>query len=52
MTDLGDIISVRKFFTEDEQNLIYDALSEYQDHEETYDQVRDLMNKISDVFKD
>jgi protein associated with RNAse G/E len=37
-------------FTDAEWNLLYDALAEFQDHEESYDDVKDLMNKISSFF--
>jgi hypothetical protein len=43
-------IPVKEFFTDAEWDLLYNALGEYQDHEESYDEVRDLMNKISKLF--
>jgi hypothetical protein len=43
-------IPVKEFFTDAEWDLLYNALSEYQDHEESYDEVKDLMSKISKLF--
>ena len=42
--------TIKEFFTETEWDLIYNALNEYQDHEESYDDVHDLINKISKLF--
>lgn len=42
--------AIREIFTDSEWNLLYDALSEFQDHEESYDEVHSLMNKISSFF--
>jgi len=43
-------IPVKEFFTDAEWDLLYNALCEYQDHEESYDEVQDLMSKISELF--
>lgn len=42
--------NITKIFTDDEWNLLYDALAEFQDHEESYDEVDNLMHKISSFF--
>jgi hypothetical protein len=42
--------TIKEFFTDEEWDLIYNALGEYQDHEESYDDVHDLLNKISKLF--
>ena len=46
---LSDIISVKKFFTESEWDLIYDALFEYKNQDED---AIDVMNKIAALFGD
>ena len=42
---------VRKFFTDDQWDIIDYALSEYQDHEETYELTRDTQNQLGELFQ-
>ena len=40
---------VRKFFTDDQWDIIDYALSEYQDHEETIELTRDTQNQLCEL---
>lgn len=40
-----------EIFSQEQWNLIYDALSEYQDHDENYDLTRDTLNQLSSHFQ-
>tara|TARA_R110000868_G_scaffold29792_1_gene110627 strand:+ start:3342 stop:3563 length:222 start_codon:yes stop_codon:yes gene_type:complete len=40
-----------EIFSQEQWDLIYDALSEYQDHDETYDLTRDTLNQLSSHFQ-
>ena len=42
---------VRKFFTDDQWDIIDYALSEYQDYEETFEQTRDTQNQLGELFQ-
>ena len=42
---------VRKFFTDDQWDIIDYALSEYQDHEETFELARDTQNQLGELFQ-
>ena len=46
---LSEIVAVRKFFSEKEWDIIYDALFEYKNQDE--DDVNEVMNKISSIWK-
>jgi hypothetical protein len=46
-----DTNAIREFFTDAEWNLLYDALAEFQDHDDSAEEVDDLMNKIHNLFK-
>jgi hypothetical protein len=43
--------AVREFFTDAEWNIMYEALAEFQDHDDSAEEVEDLMNKIHNLFK-
>ena len=43
---------VRKFFTDDQWDIIDYALSEYQDHEETFELTRDTQNQLGELFQE
>ena len=45
-----DLNTVRDFFTDDQWDCIYDALSEYQDFPEKEDLTRDTLSAISQLF--
>jgi hypothetical protein len=51
---LSEIIPIRKFFTDDQWDMIYDALREYQDHDDEIDQdlLFDTINQISNLFQE
>ena len=42
---------VRKFFTDYQWDIIDYALSEYQDHEETFELTRDTQNQLGELFQ-
>ena len=42
---------VRKFFTDDQWDIIDYALSEYQDHEEAADKCNEIQNLMFDLFQ-
>lgn len=42
---------VRKFFTDDQWDIIDYALSEYQDHEETFELTKDTQNQLCELFQ-
>ena len=42
---------VRKFFTDDQWDIIDYALSEYQDHEEATDKCDEIQNLMFDLFQ-
>ena len=42
---------VRKFFTDDQWDIVDYALSEYQDHEETFELTRDRQNQLCELFQ-
>jgi len=45
---------IKEFFTEAQWDMIYDALREYQDHDDEIDQdlLFDTIDKISDLFRE
>ena len=45
-----DLNTVRDFFTDEQWDCIYDALSEYQDFPEKEDLTRDTLSAISQLF--
>ena len=45
-----DLNTVRDFFTDDQWDVIYDALSEYQDYPEKEDLTRETISAISQLF--
>ena len=48
---MTDIQAIQDFFTEDEWNAIFDALSEYQDHGDEEEQMVDsIQTKIHNLF--
>ena len=47
----NDINLVREFFTEEQWDVIDSALSEYQDHDESYEIVRETLDVIGHVFR-
>jgi len=50
---LQEITPIRKFFTDDQWDMIYDALSEYQDHDEIdQDLWSDTMDQIRSLFEE
>ena len=46
-----DLNIVREFFTDSQWDCIYDALSEYQDHDEKEDLTKETISVISDLFR-
>ena len=42
---------VRKFFTDDQWDIIDYALSEYQDHEETFELTSATQNQLCELFQ-
>ena len=46
-----DLNTVRDFFTDEQWDVIYDALSEYQDFPEKEDIVRETISVMSDLFR-
>ena len=42
---------VRKFFTDDQWDIIDYALSEYQDHEETFELTRETQDQLGELFQ-
>jgi hypothetical protein len=51
---LSEIIPIRKFFTDEQWDMIYDALREYQDHDDEIDQdlLSNTIDQISDLFNE
>ena len=49
MASLNNKTKREKMFTDEELELIYEALSEYQDNEEVQEQVFDLIDKIYNI---
>ena len=47
----NDINLVREFFTEEQWDVIDSALSEYQDHDESYEIVHETLDDIGHVFR-
>ena len=47
----NDINLVREFFTEEQWDVIDSALSEYQDHDESYEIVHETLDVIGYVFR-
>ena len=45
-----DLNIVRDFFSDEQWDVIYDALSEYQDYPEKEDLTRDTISAISQLF--
>ena len=45
-----DLNTVRDFFTDDQWDVIYDALSEYQDYPEKEEITRETLSAISQLF--
>ena len=46
-----DLNIVRDFFTDDQWDCIYDALSEFQDHDDKEDLTKETISVISDLFR-
>ena len=46
-----DLNTVRDFFTDEQWDLIDYALSEYQDHEDSTEKCKELLNVIYDLFR-
>ena len=42
---------VRKFFTDDQWDIIDYALSEYQDHDETFELTRETQDQLGELFQ-
>ena len=47
----NDINLVREFFTDEQWDVIDSALSEYQDHDESYEIVHETLDVIGHVFR-
>ena len=47
----NDINLVREFFTDEQWDVIDSALSEYQDHDESYEIVHETLDVIAHVFR-
>ena len=47
----NDINLVREFFTDEQWDVIDSALSEYQDHDESYEIVNETLDVIGHVFR-
>ena len=47
----NDLNTVKDFFTDAQWDVIYDALSEYQDYPEKEDIVRETISVMSDLFR-
>tara|TARA_E500000305_G_scaffold101293_1_gene94756 strand:- start:496 stop:687 length:192 start_codon:yes stop_codon:yes gene_type:complete len=45
-----DLNIVRDFFTDEQWDCIFDALSEFQDHDEREDLTRDTLSAVSQLF--
>ena len=46
-----DLNTVRDFFTDDQWDVIYDAVSEYQEYPGKEDIARDTVSAISELFR-
>tara|TARA_Y100000590_G_scaffold58035_1_gene61193 strand:- start:709 stop:903 length:195 start_codon:yes stop_codon:yes gene_type:complete len=46
-----DLNIVRDFFTDEQWDCIYDALSEFQDHDDKEDLTKETISVISDLFR-
>ena len=46
-----DLNIVRDFFTDEQWDLIDYALSEYQDHDDSTEKCKELLNVIGDLFR-
>ena len=46
-----DLNTVRDFFTDEQWDLIDYALSEYQDHDDSTEKCKELLNVIGELFR-
>ena len=46
-----DLNIVRDFFTDEQWDCIFDALSEFQDHDDREDLTKETISVISDLFR-
>ena len=48
---VSELDTIRNFFTDEQWDVIDYALSEYQDHEDSFELCKDTLNRLGDLFQ-